>query len=294
MAKEVAIGKRAKISEAQQYMLLSVLGAAIFLGAAISLVSHFVQQIAFNAEIIAAEEQSIVSYSDAIKAIGICESPKGNIYSDAELKKCDPDSIETSQVPGTLRANILENLATNSALNSVPKEGNSECVDTEGKPYTYKELNQMYKDAIGADALRAAANRIKNCSALRIIPDALPAFQNEEALLSSLNKLFIVSEVEPKHFGASGSTQKSSSKTTVHPVTISFGFDNVDANTVTTILRNVERSIREFDVRRIKLEYKNTGSGFNFDLSASDASAYYMDASKLNETTVTIEPEDKK
>ena len=44
MAKEIAIGKRAKISEAQQYMLLSVLAASIVLGAAISLIIHFVQQ----------------------------------------------------------------------------------------------------------------------------------------------------------------------------------------------------------------------------------------------------------
>ena len=292
MAKEIAIGKRAKISEAQQYMLLSVLGAAVFLGAGVSLVSHFVQQIAFNAEIIAAEEQSIVAYSDAIKTIGVCESPKGSIYSDAELNKCDPDSIETSQVPGTLRANILENLATNSALNSVPKEGNSECVDTEGKPYTYKELNQMYKDAIGADALRAAANRIKNCSALRIIPDALPAFQNEEALLSSLNKLFIVSEAEPRQFGSSDSGQKSKSTSGIHPAPVRFSFENLDTNQVTTILRNIERSIREFDINKITLEYNNKGSDFNLSLSATDTNAYYMDASKLNETTVTIEPED--
>ena len=37
MAKEVAIGKRAKISQAQQNMILSVAGAAIILGVAISL-----------------------------------------------------------------------------------------------------------------------------------------------------------------------------------------------------------------------------------------------------------------
>ena len=48
MAKEIAISKRAKISEAQQYVLLSVLGAAIFLGAAISLTLHFIKVIQLN------------------------------------------------------------------------------------------------------------------------------------------------------------------------------------------------------------------------------------------------------
>ena len=77
MAKEIAISKRAKISEAQQYVLLSVLGAAIFLGAAISLTLHFIKVIQFNIEVISAEEASIASYSKAIKNIGICKSPKG-------------------------------------------------------------------------------------------------------------------------------------------------------------------------------------------------------------------------
>ena len=50
MAKEVAISKRIKISEAQQYMLLAVLGASVVLGVAISLTAHFIQQISFNAK----------------------------------------------------------------------------------------------------------------------------------------------------------------------------------------------------------------------------------------------------
>ena len=66
MAKEIAIGKRAKISEAQQYMILSVLGASLVLGAAISLTVNFVHHIIFNAKVIAAEEASIVSYTDVI------------------------------------------------------------------------------------------------------------------------------------------------------------------------------------------------------------------------------------
>ena len=57
-AKEVAIGKRAKISQAQQYMLLSVLGASVILGVTIALMVHFIQQIAFNSRVIAAEDQS--------------------------------------------------------------------------------------------------------------------------------------------------------------------------------------------------------------------------------------------
>ena len=56
MAKEVAISKRLKITQAQQYMLLSVLVASLFLGTAIALVSNFIRQISFNTKVIMAEE----------------------------------------------------------------------------------------------------------------------------------------------------------------------------------------------------------------------------------------------
>ena len=182
MAKEIAIGKRAKISEAQQYMLLSVLGASIFLGIAAALIVHFIKLISFNTQVIMAEEEAIVAYSDVIRDAGICKQPKGRIYSNDELKNCDPESIEASEIPGTLRANILENLASNEALNSVPNESNSSCINpSTGKGYTYKELNKIYSNANGSGELQAASQLIKSCSALRIIPDALPAFRNEEA-----------------------------------------------------------------------------------------------------------------
>ena len=102
MAKEVAISKRLKISEAQQYMLLSVLGASIVLGIAISLISFFAQQISYNAQVIMAEDESIVAYSSVIKNTGVCKSPNGEVYSDAELQNCYPDSIEISEIQGTI------------------------------------------------------------------------------------------------------------------------------------------------------------------------------------------------
>ena len=148
MAKEVAISKRIKISEAQKHMLLAVIGASLVLGASIALTSHFIRQISFNTKVIMAEEESIVAYSNIIKDTGICIKPSGSVYSSDELDKCIPDSIEISQIPGTLRANILENLAANEALNSVPKENNSNCLDNNGKAFTYKDLITKYKEQI--------------------------------------------------------------------------------------------------------------------------------------------------
>lgn len=288
MAKEIAIGKRAKISEAQQYMLLSVLGAAVFLGVAIALVSHFVKQISFNAEVIAAEEQTMATYSNIIKSTGICKSPSGSIYSSGELEKCDPESIEVSEIPGTLRANILENIAANEALNSVPKEDDSSCVNpATGKNYTYKELNKIYSDARGASELQTASSLIKACSALRVIPDALPAFKNEEALMASLNKLFIASNWTPELISPSGTIEVVEDTPGLNAISVNLAVE-ADSGTTMNVLHNIERSIREFNFDRATIEW----SGNNALILNAQANAYYMDESTIQETTKTIKTEE--
>lgn len=290
MAKEIAIGKRAKISEAQQYMILAVFGASVVLGTSISLVLHFVQQISFNAEVISAEDQSIVSYSNIIKTTGICKSPEGDVYTNKELKNCDPNSIEISQIPGTLRANILEKLAANEALNSVPKEASSNCINpATSKNYTFAELNKIYNDASGSTELTAASQLIKSCSALRVIPDALPAFKNEEALLASLNKIFIDSGWQPESLSPSSSSSTSVFDSNLNTISINLSIE-ANAGTTMNVLNNIERSIREFDIEKATIEW---GSNDTLTLQA-EATAYYMNESSIIETTQTIKAEDKK
>ena len=289
MAKEIAIGKRAKISEAQQYMLLSVLGASVFLGAAISLTTRFVKQIAFNAEVISAEDQSIADYSKVIRDTGICIKPQGNVYSDEELNKCNPEAIETSQIPNTLRSNVLEKLAANEALSSVPDPNNDNCrnPDTD-KPYTYNQLNEAYKQATTTEDRRVAFQKIKTCSALRIIPDALPSFKNEEALLASLNQIFNMSGWVPQSLSPSGSSQASKLAPHLNSFDVSV---SVEAGTgvTTNVLDNIERSIREFDITSASIEWNN-----NSLTVRARASAYYMDPSTITESTKTITAEGKK
>ena len=291
MAKEVAIGKRAKISEAQQYMLLAVLGASVILGIAISLTIHFVKQISFNTTVIMAEDEAIASYSNVIKSTGICKSPKGDVYSDEELKNCNPDNIEVSQIPGTLRANILENLAANEALNSVPKEANSTCINPNtDKNYTYEELDDIYDDAAknGSEARAAASQLIKSCSALRVIPDALPAFRNEEALLASLNKLFIESGWQPESLSPSGSSTSSSLAKNLNAISVRLSVE-ADTSTTMKVLDNIERSIREFDIERATIEW----GGDNTLTLQAQATAYYMNESSITETTKTLTAEEQ-
>jgi hypothetical protein len=284
MAKEVAIEKRAKISEAQQYVLLAVLGASIFLGVAIALIFFFVKQISFNSNVIAEEEKSIVAYSNAIRDIGVCTKPKGAVYSDEELKNCDPDSIDVSSIPGTLRANIIDNLAANTALNSVPKESSSGCINPyTGKKYSYEELNKIYEEAESGDDLVKASELIQSCSALRIIPDAIPAYKNEEALLSSLNKIFLITGIEPETLSPTGAAGESNYGKGLESISVRL---SVESETPTTVgfLENVEHSIREFNIERATIEWAQGGKL----VLQAQASAFYMTPSELVETTETI------
>ncbi len=287
MTKEVAIGKRAKISEAQQYMLLAVLGASAFLGVAISLTSHFIDQISFNVKVIMAEDESISNYSDLIKNTGVCKAPSGNVYSDEELKNCSPDAIEVSEISGTLRANILQQLAANEALDSVSRENSNSCINPNtSKNYTYKELNKLYSEARGASELQAATTLIRSCSALRVIPDALPAYKNEEALLASLNKLYLTANWEPESISSSGTTEASELADNLNEISVS---SKIEADFGTTIkaLTNIERSIREFNITNAYIEW----SGDSAISLQFQATAYYMNRSTVVETASTISPD---
>lgn len=287
MAKEVAIGKRAKISQAQQSMMIVVAGVSVVLGVAVSLSIRFVQQISFNSKVIAAEEKSIVQYSDVIKSIGICKAPEGTIYSERELKDCDPDSIDVNGIPDTLRYNILVKLAANKALNSVPKEALSECIDPATKKnYTYEDLDRMRNAAKDTDKLSDVNQLIKSCSALRVIPDALPAYENQLALLASLNNIFLTSGWQPESLSP-GDASKWGQSVEVIPGLNALGVNlsiQADASVTKNTLSNIERSIREFDIGKATIEWEadNTLS-FN-----AQAVAYYMDEATLSESSTTI------
>lgn len=285
MAREEASaqGKRLKISRAQQYMLLAVLGAGIVFGVSAAVVLHFVDLIGFNARVIMAKDEAIVAYSDTIKNIGICKKPKGQVYSDSELKACNPNMTDVSDVPGTLRYNILNNLVADPSLNSVQRRDDSSCVNpSTNKSYTYKELNEIYDNAISTDEIASATALIKSCSALRVVPDALPAQKNEEALLASLDKIFILSGQRPESLSPTG--EKSEVDTTgLNTIMLNIKIDS-GVNNVYAVLKNIERSIRSINLEQATLEW----SGENSITFGAQAAAYYVDAYELVEVSKTI------
>ena len=205
------------------------------------------------------------------------------------MQKCDPDTIETSQIPGTLRSNVLEKLAANEALSSVPDTSNEMCRDPQtGKQFTYKQLNEAYRKATTTETRRAAFQNIKTCSALRVIPDALPSAKNEEALLASLNQLFNMSGWVPQSISPSGNSQVSSINPNLNAIDVAVSVE-AGAGVATNVLDKIERSIREFDISRATIEWNNS----NLTVQAQ-ASAYYTTPSTINETTITLSAEGNK
>lgn len=276
--------KLSEMPETQQYMLLAAGGAAIFVGVAIAVVVNFIGRITFNAKVIAAADESIANYSNTIRDIGICEPPKGNVYTTDELKNCDPDSVSYSSIPGTLRATIVEDLAANKALNSVPKEYSSSCINpTTSKSYTYKELTEIYKNAKTSEDIAAASILLRSCSALRVIPDALPAYHNEEALLSSLNKIFNESNWEPESLSPSGDAEEPEFGTNLGAITVALSIEDASSSVTMNILNNMERSIRDFNITSAIIGWDQG----NLKLQAT-ANAFYMQKTTLTETTQTI------
>lgn len=277
MAKKPKSGKRLKISKAQEYMILAVLGAAIFLGSAIAVVINSINKISFSANVIATQDQSIVSFSDTIKNIGICPKPSGQVYNDGELKNCTPNNVIASSVPNTLRSNILENVASNKALASVPNTNNENCTNPwTGKKYTYKELEDNYNKAESEEAKIAAVGLIKSCSALRVIPDALPAFKNEEALLASIDKVFRDSGTEPESLSPNDETAIAPFGINLYTMDITLGIE-AGTGIIHRLLNNLEYSIRNFNIRTATITWSSDDS---IELKGA-ATAYYMTPSAL-------------
>lgn len=279
-------GKRAKISQAQQYMVMAVLGTSIFFGIAIAVVTNSIDRISFSAKIISTQDQAITNLSDTIKNIGICRKPSGKVYSDEELKKCNPDSVTTADVSGSLRSNILVDLASNAALESVPNTSNATCVNAKtGKHYTYSELEKNYNDAANDEARVLASNLIKSCSALRVIPDALPAFKNEEALLASIDQIFRDTNTEPEGLTPSGESGIANFGTNLYTIGIRLSIES-NAGTVNAFLDNVERSIRTLNIASANIAW-STRNTVEFQARGS---AYYMLPSTINVIDRNIRP----
>lgn len=124
--------------------------------------------------------------------------------------------------------------------------------------------------------------RLGECTALRVVPDALPSVNNQEATLASLNKVFIISSVDPgllEPGDSYGGVMAPVDGVEVLPLSLSV---DGDSSSVKTVLSNIERSIRAFDIRSATIEW----SGEDNIMLRGQASAY-------SSTEVTAEKKQK-
>ena len=274
-----AVSKRIKISKTQQEMLLIALVTAVILGICGVLIVFFAKYIKFNNKVIDAKNGAISNYERTIKNVGVCrDTNRDGKFSDEELRKCNPDELDSANMPGTLRYNVMVDMAKNVDLESVARDSQDGCYDENGEKIDFQKLiDGETNETKQAEYLA----RLKMCSALRVVPDALPAQANEEALMSSLNQIFIISNWEPEALSPSGNAVSSSEGLSTIPVSLS-----VEASTATTmnVLNNIEKSIRTFDLQTATVSW----SGQNYLSLHSQGVAYYTENADLVERSETV------
>ncbi len=279
-ANKPADGKRVKISKAQQMTMLEVLGASLVLGTCIVLAVFMIKYIKFNTVIITEKNEAITAYDKTIRNVGICvDKDKNGRLSNEELEKCNPNEVSLNDVKGSLRYNVLAEMAQNTDLETVTKkrELNKSCFDEGGERI---DFNKAYEESTDETEKQKLLQMSKICSALRVIPDALPAQKNTEALMASLNQIFILTDWEPERLTPRDDYIKSPIEgIEVIPVTLRLeGADSV----VLSVLDNVEKSIREFDVTSATIEWTTTG----ISLQALANSYYLAEAEPIEEEKV--------
>ena len=280
MAVKLAIGKRLKISQSQQYIILAVLLASLALGTCIVLSIYFIKTMMFNGKIIGEKDIVLSNYEKTIKNVGVCVDKNGDgKYSDEELKNCNPDEVALDEIEGSLRYNVMRKMAKNSNLEATGRESLAGCKDENGKIIDFsKEYDQAKSD----DQRMYSLYMAKMCSALRAIPDALPAQQNDEALMSSLNQIFLISRWQPESIAPSGSSTTSQIKGLgTIPVTLSV---EASSNVTLAVLNNIERSIRTFEISSATIEWSKDNK---LTLSAQ-AAAYFTNKKQINEDSKIV------
>ena len=275
--------KRERISKAQQLTMVEVLGASLLLGTCLVLAIFLMKYIGFNSRISTAKNEAINEYDQAFRAVGVCVDTDNNgRLTDQELNNCDPNAVSFQSVKGSLRYNVFEAMAQNGDLESVARKRNDSCYDEAGQRI---DFNEAYNNASDDTERKMALQAMKVCSALRVIPDALPAQKNTEALMASLNQIFIVSDWEPENL-APRDDRIDVDIAGVEAIPVTLRVEG-DGTTVLRVLNNIERSIREFNIRTAVLEWNSAGVSLQ-----AQANAYYLEEIPVLEMQKTLRATD--
>lgn len=273
--------KRVLISKAQRWTLFEVLIASLILGTCIVVANFLLKYIEFNATVIGEKNIAINEYDQTIRNVGVCvDTDKNGRLSDAEIESCSPNEVALSDVEGSLRYNVYETMAENADLESVARQRNENgiCFTTDG---SMRDWTFEYSIATTDAAREQALQGMKTCSSLRVISDALPAHKNTEALMASLNQLFIVAGIEPENIAPTDETIISEIGG-VAIIPVSFRMQGTGAEIIHA-LDSIEKSIREFDITSATVEWSTGGLNLR-----ANANAFYLGAMASLETEKTV------
>lgn len=216
--------------------------------------------------------------------MGICaDKDKNGRLNNSEIDSCNPSEVSLNSVAGSLRYNVLSTMAMNEELETVARKRNENCYDDDGNRI---DFNELYEESTDEEEKQIYLQSAKICSALRVIPDALPAQKNVEALMASLNQLFILTNWEPERLAPLDETVVSEIEG-VEVIPVSLQVDGDPTKVVSTLL-NVEHSIRQFDVQAATVEW--TSGGISLQATAN---AYYLTEADELETVKTVYASDK-
>ena len=228
--------------------------------------------------------EAISEYDQTLRNVGICvDSDNNGRLNDAELESCDPNATSLADVEGSLRYNVLVTMAENDYLESVARQRTENCYDDLGNRIDFDELYEESTNELDKQRYLQSA---KICSALRVVPDALPAQKNTEALMASLNQIFILTGWDPDRLAPLEDVIDSEIEG-VATIPVQLRVEG-PSETVLTALNNVERSIREFDILTATVEWTSQGLSLQ-----GDANAFYLETGMELEETETLYATDK-
>ncbi len=216
--KGFAEGKRLKIDKMQRNVFIAVCITSIALSLTIVGAIRLVKYIQFNSKVIVEKEKVAKGYAQ--------------IQNDLQSLK-----------------NSISQLTTDENLESVARERDSVCDSLIGKPGKESDNNEFSINEIEI---------IRSCSALRVVPDALPSTKNYNATMTEalvLGRLGgVTTENEPTGSSSGGAPTVSVDGSALHAFGINMSLEGSTIG-IQNVLKVFNRSIRNFDLAQAHFDF---------------------------------------
>lgn len=266
--KGVAFAKWAKIDKAQRNMFLAVCGTSIVLGVTLVSGLYFTKVISFNGKLIDEKDKIIKDYSSIQKSL-------------SSISKQVDELRNNESLEAVSRTRAADCAKYSSLLNKSDEDSDSEVASID-------------------EDIEIELARI--CTALRLIPDAIPSKNNTEATLASLNQLLLWSDSSIQIEGLSASDSRSSVAftdqdgrtvtTTLQPIGAALSLDDT-AEKIHRALDTIENSIRNYDISSASITFSgDSTSAEEIELRATFR-AYYSNPVSIQKQTKKICADEK-